>query len=241
MNADDHPRTPPKLGGVVPFSSCDYPGHLASVVFISGCPWRCHYCHNPHLQARHKGPTTPSWDDTLAWLATRKGLLDAVVFCGGEPLAEHWLPQMMQDSRALGFKIALHTGGAYPARFKQCLPLLDWVGFDVKAPFADYEQVTQIRNSGQAARASLQMLVESGVPFECRTTIHPALHNLDSLLQLAGTLAVQGIQDFVLQPFRASGCSSAMLLQQPVPPGWPDTAMLARLRQLLPGTQVRTH
>ncbi len=241
MTADDHSRTPPKLGGVVPFSSCDYPGHLACVVFISGCPWRCHYCHNPHLQTRHKGPTQPSWDDTLAWLKTRQKLLDAVVFCGGEPLAEYWLPQMMQDARALGFKIALHTGGAYPARLKQCLPLLDWVGFDVKAPFADYEQITQTRNSGHAARTSLQLLVESGVPFECRTTIHPALHNTSSLLQLAATLAVQGIQSFVLQPFRASGCTSAQLLQQPVPPDWPDANTLTRLRQLLPGTQVRTH
>ncbi|GGP25526.1 anaerobic ribonucleoside-triphosphate reductase activating protein [Silvimonas amylolytica] len=234
-------RTPPKLGGVVPFSSCDYPGHLACVVFISGCPWRCHYCHNPHLQERHKQPTSPTWNDTLAWLHSRRGLLDAVVFCGGEPLAEHWLPHMMTQVRQLGFQVALHTGGAYPARLRQCLPLLDWVGFDVKAPFASYESVTQVRNSGRAARESLHLLIESGVPFECRTTVHPALHDTASLLQLAGTLAVQGVENFVLQPFRASGCASPMLLQKAIPPDWPDAVTLTRLRSVLPHTSIRTH
>ena len=41
-----------KVGGVTPFSATDYPGKLAAVVFVQGCPWRCGYCHNPHLQPR---------------------------------------------------------------------------------------------------------------------------------------------------------------------------------------------
>jgi len=30
-----------KIGGVLPFTTIDYPGHLATVVFCQGCPWRC--------------------------------------------------------------------------------------------------------------------------------------------------------------------------------------------------------
>ncbi|MEE7560627.1 anaerobic ribonucleoside-triphosphate reductase activating protein, partial [Xanthomonas sp. Kuri4-2] len=38
------------MGGWVPLSSLDFPGRLAAVAFLQGCPWRCGYCHNPHLQ-----------------------------------------------------------------------------------------------------------------------------------------------------------------------------------------------
>ncbi|HEU6454825.1 MAG TPA: anaerobic ribonucleoside-triphosphate reductase activating protein, partial [Roseateles sp.] len=33
------------VAGLQPFSSVDFPGHLAAVVFLQGCPWRCGYCH----------------------------------------------------------------------------------------------------------------------------------------------------------------------------------------------------
>ena len=39
-----------KVGGFVPLSTADWPGRLVAVVFCQGCPWRCGYCHNPHLQ-----------------------------------------------------------------------------------------------------------------------------------------------------------------------------------------------
>ena len=40
-----------RVGGFVPFTLTDYPDALAAVVFCQGCPWRCAYCHNPHLIA----------------------------------------------------------------------------------------------------------------------------------------------------------------------------------------------
>lgn len=240
-NAAAPQRHPPKLGGVVPFSSCDYPGKLACVVFVSGCPWRCHYCHNPHLQDRRTGTGAPAWRETLAWLETRRGLLDAVVFSGGEPLMERRLPEMIGQSRALGFGIALHTGGAYPDRLAQCLPMLDWVGFDVKAPFADYARTTQIARSGEAARRSLELIRASGVPFECRTTVHPALLDNAGLIRLADELATRDISRLVLQLFRSNGCASEDLLKWPIPASYPGGDTLRQLRERLPAIEVRRH
>lgn len=77
-------RRPLKVGGLVPFTATDYPGQFAAVVFVQGCPWRCGYCHNPHLQPRSQ-PAEIEWDALLAFLARRVGLIDAVVFSGGEP------------------------------------------------------------------------------------------------------------------------------------------------------------
>lgn len=223
------PRVP-KLGGFVPFSSCDWPGKLACVVFISGCPWRCHYCHNPHLQTRSKEAGDPSWSDLLAWLDSRRGLLDGVVICGGEPLAEPKLPEMLAQVKAMGFGVALHTGGGYPARLKECLALVDWVGFDVKAPFADYARITRVKGSGEAAMQSLLAVIESGVAFECRTTAHPALLSDDDLLEIGRSLAAAGVSHYAVQKFRPHGCNDAALLADPHAPGYPAGSTLDALR-----------
>ena len=73
----------------------------------------------------------------------------------------------------MGFGVALHTGGYDPARFASVLPALDWVGFDVKAPFEDYRRITGAANSGSPAKESLERLVASGTPYEVRTTVDP--------------------------------------------------------------------
>ena len=100
-----------RVGGVVPFTANDFPGRLAAVVFTQGCPWRCAYCHNPHLISARGGDAAAerAWPDLLRWLGTRCGLLDGVVFSGGEPTAQHAIVDAVRDVRALGFEVGLHT------------------------------------------------------------------------------------------------------------------------------------
>lgn len=190
---------------------------------------------------RNRCADPAKWDAILAWLGTRAGLLDAVVFCGGEPLVERHLPGMMAQARARGFSIALHTGGAYPDRLSQCLPLIEWIGFDVKAPFAQYDRITQITGSGMAAQRSLDLILASSVTFECRTTIHPALLDDGDLIGMARALADRGISELVLQPFRREGCVSDRLLGMPVAADYPGNTLLYRLRQILRSVEVRRH
>lgn len=220
----------PKIGGLVPFSSCDYPGELACVVFLAGCPWRCGYCHNPHLQAREQVAAAPQWDEILIWLKTRRGLLDAVVFSGGEALTEPQLPEMMRATKALGFKIGLHTGGSYPKRLQECLPSLDWVGFDIKSDFMLYENITAVAGSGAVASASLKLLLASSVQLECRTTIHPGLHSEEQLLSLAEVLKTAGVKHYVLQSFRPQGCHNEELVAT-ARPNYPQAATLQTIGQ----------
>jgi anaerobic ribonucleoside-triphosphate reductase activating protein len=219
-----------KVGGLTPFSATDYPGQLASVVFVQGCPWRCGYCHNPHLQPRTAGsPLT--WSDILARLQRRVGLIDAVVFSGGEPTMDPALADAIHAARALGFGIGLHTAGIYPRRLAEVLPLVDWVGLDVKAGWAHYDAVTRIAGSAEPARASLEAVLRSGVAHEVRTTLHPALHTAADLLALATELSALGVQRYVVQQFRATGCADGALAQV-APAKTLDEALLARLRGL---------
>lgn len=198
------------VGGLTPLSTTDYPGQLAAVVFCQGCPWQCGYCHNPHLIPRDAAGGH-SWDEVKAFLLRRQGLLDAVVFSGGEPTLQSGLAQACREARELGFKVGLHTAGPYPVRLAEVLPLVDWVGMDVKAPFSDYERITAVPGSGERARESLALLLQRGIAYEVRTTVHPDLLSADRLVALARELAALGVENYVVQAFRAQGCADPLL------------------------------
>ena len=193
---------PVPVGGLTPLSTVDWPDRLAAVLFLRGCPWRCSYCHNRELQRR--SGFTHSWAEVLDFLGSRRGLLDGVVISGGEPLLHPRLATALSELRALGFSTALHTGGYHPQRLAALLEagLLDWVGLDIKAPMADYDRVTGTLGSGGRAFRSLRILVNSGTPYELRTTVHPELLPRPRLLQLAREVARAGAGNLVLQPYR---------------------------------------
>ena len=231
-----------QVGGLTPFTSIDYPGQLAAVVFVQGCPWRCGYCHNPHLQPRGQGQG-PLWSEVLELLRRRAGLLDAVVFSGGEPTVDPALPQAITEVRALGFKVGLHSAGMYTERLQAVLPLVDWVGLDIKAPLADaarHDRVTRTRHGADAVRHSLAALVQqsraTGLGYECRTTAHPALLDDAALLQLADELADAGVAQWALQIFRTLGAAGGL---PAVAPDYPSPATLQRLRERLPAMTLR--
>ncbi len=207
---------PLRVGGLTRLSTTDYPGQLAAVVFCQGCPWRCGYCHNPHLLPV-RGDSQITWDDVLAFLRRRDGLLDGVVFSGGEPLAQHALAGAMRTVKQLGFMVGLHTGGAYPARLAEVLPLLDWVGFDVKAPFDAYPLITGAQDSGVDAQTSARLVIESGVAHEFRTTVHPRQLSPHAVRRLADDLARCGVRHYALQEFRAEGCANAAFVSDDAP------------------------
>ena len=203
-----------EVGGLTTLSTSDYPGMLAAVVFCQGCPWRCGYCQNPHLLTRHSAHPL-LWREVRDFLRRRRGLLDAVVFSGGEPTLQKGLLAAVKEVKEMGFKVGLHTGGAYPDRLAKLLPYLDWVGMDIKTRFAEYDRVTLAPGSGVQAKKSVQLLLESGVDHEFRTTIHPLLISRQQLNLLAKELAQLGVEHYVLQKFRRKGCANPDLVNAP--------------------------
>lgn len=188
------------VGGIVSLTTVDYPDHLAAVVFLQGCPWRCVYCHNPHLQTISQEESLP-WEDVLNLLDTRRGFIEAVVFSGGEPLFQGALLPAIADVKQLGFKIGLHTAGTYPDRFATVVPFLDWVGFDVKQTFNDYQLITNIFGSGEKALESLQILLASNVDYEVRMTLHESIEK-ETVVEVLKELCQMGVRKMVLQKCR---------------------------------------
>ncbi|HEX2830512.1 MAG TPA: anaerobic ribonucleoside-triphosphate reductase activating protein [Burkholderiales bacterium] len=180
-----------RIGGLTPFSATDYPDHLCAVVFCQGCPWRCGYCHNAHLQPS-RGAGEVAWSGVLAFLQRRKRVLDAVVFSGGEPTLQSGLAEAMRDVKAMGYKVGLHTAGIYPRRLAEVLPLTDWVGMDVKATFAGYDRVTQTPGSAVRARESMGLVLASGVRHQFRTTVDERVLTPAEVDELTELLAARG-------------------------------------------------
>lgn len=236
-SATESERRSLKVGGITPFTAIDYPGKLAAVVFVQGCPWQCGYCHNPHLQMRlQKSPL--HWQRVLGLLQKRLGLIDGVVFSGGEPTLDPALSGAIGDVRKLGFEVGLHTGGAYPQRLMDLLPEVDWVALDIKAPFNQYEKVTGVTDSGLSALASAEAVLASGLKYEFRTTVHPTLLSENDIAELADSLATMGVKNYALQSFRAQGCRSKELKATAVA-GYPSENLLKRLEGMFPHFSYR--
>ena len=210
-----------QIAGLVPLSTVDWPGRLAATVFCQGCPWACTYCHNTAI-LDPRVPGAVGWSQLEKLLERRHGLLDGVVFSGGEATMQHALVPAVRRVREAGFSIGLHTGGAYPGRLATLLgldrdgtrreaPLVDWIGFDVKASWAGYTALVDRPGSAPKAERSLGMLLASGIDHELRMTVTPALQS--QVPQVVEAVARAGGASLVLQRARPDGADSAFAAQ----------------------------
>lgn len=194
-----------RVGGLLPFTTIDYPGELAAVVFCQGCPWRCRYCHNPELLGA-RGRNEIPWPEVVAFLERRRGLLDAVVFSGGEPTHQPAIHGAVAESKALGYKVGLHTAGVYPREVEALLASVDWVGLDIKALPDAYPRITTVEGSGAPAWKSAKLVIESGLPHEIRVTVHPRLLSKRHVDEIKARLSDMGAHNLVEQACRVELC-----------------------------------
>ncbi len=134
---------------------------------------RCDFCYNVDIVF---GKGSISIDDALAFLQTRRGLLDGVVLSGGEATLYDDLPKLCRQIKGFGFKIKLDTNGMRPEMIKSLVTekLLDHIALDYKAPPQKFAAVTKNRHYEDFAK-TLKFLIASDVEFEVRTTLHPDL------------------------------------------------------------------
>ena len=162
-----------------------------------------------------------------------------MIFSGGEPTLQRGLSAAIASVRALGFKTGLHTSGAYPHRLQAILTELDWVGLDIKAPIGDYDKLTGCPRSGDRAWESVRLVLESGVQYEVRTTIHPALLSRDSLLRMAQSLAGMGVRNYVLQLCSTRHCLDQGL-QGTTAPWCLDQSLSREMERLFANFSIRS-
>ena len=189
-----------QIGGLVSFTTIDYPGKLAAVLFLVGCPLHCEYCSNRHLIPTGDGEYDP--EKVFDWLKSRVGKLEAVVFSGGEALLQDAaLYEYVRRVRDLGFSIGLHTNGFYPDRLAKMADLIDWVGMDYKATKTNYEKLTGVNIAYDQMIKSLDVWLKTGKPCEVRVTCDPRFVSVSDLLDIARDVASRGVKNFAVQRY----------------------------------------
>lgn len=187
------------------FTTLDYPNHLACIIFTGGCNLRCSYCHNaemvlPEMLSKidHKVP----FETVLNFLESRIGMLDGVVICGGEPTVQHDLPERIEEIKAMGFKVKLDTNGTNPRMLAKLLERkrLDYVAMDVKDSLPYRKQLVGVDVDKDLIEESIDLIINSGVDHEFRSTILPAFHNLETLKKMGQS--IKGAKRWALQKFR---------------------------------------
>lgn len=189
-----------QIGGLVSFTTIDYPGKLAAVLFLKGCPLNCEYCSNSHLIAVDEGEYDP--DKVFDWLKSRVGKLEAVVFSGGEALMQADATiEYMKRVKGLGFAIGLHTNGFYPNLLEKVLDIVDWIGLDFKTVREHYKDLTKIDIAYDRMIESLKYWVSTGRGLEVRTTCDPRFVSKEDLLEIAKIASGMGVKNFAVQKY----------------------------------------
>ena len=189
-----------QIGGLVSFTTIDFPGKLAAVLFLVGCPFHCAYCSNNHLIGVGDGEYDP--DKVFEWLRSRIGKLEGVVFSGGEALMQADAAiDYMKHVKDLGFAIGLHTNGFYPDLLKKVVNIVDWIGLDFKATKEHYKDLTGLDIAYERMIASLKYWVSIGRGLEVRTTCDPRFVSKTDLLQIAKTASNLGVKNFAVQKY----------------------------------------
>ena len=190
-----------QIQGLQKLTLLDYPGRTACTIFLSGCNFRCPFCHNAPLLTADAAAGIGE-EELLTFLKKRQGLLDGVVVTGGEPLLRPELPALLEKVKALGYAVKLDTNGTFPERLEQVVRagLADYVAMDVKNSPMRYAQTVGAMELDLAPiDKSVSFLLRGTVDYEFRTTAVAELHDDASFLSLADWLA--GARRYFIQCF----------------------------------------
>jgi len=159
-------------------SRLDGPG-VRITLFLSGCPLRCQYCHNPDTWKLKHGVQV-----TLERVVTRLGhfalalraMKGGLTISGGEPLVQAaFSRRILGAAKSLGLHTAIETSGFLGARATdEYLKVLDLVILDIKS--GDPE--TYLRVTRQPLAPTLRFaerLAAMGKPVWVRYTLVPGL------------------------------------------------------------------
>jgi pyruvate formate lyase activating enzyme len=139
------------------------------------------------------------------FLKTRQNKLDGVCIRGGEPTLQSDLVKFISKIKKLGFAVKLDSNGTRPDILKEIFEkkLVDYVAMDIKSDLINYEKVCQVKVDLERIKTSVDLIKNSGVNYEFRTTVVPGLHREKDFEEIVQWLA--GSRRYVLQRYQDYG------------------------------------
>jgi len=132
------------------------------------------------------------------------GLLDAVVFSGGECMIHKNIREQIQQVKALGFVVKIDTNGSKPEVLKELIEenLIDYVALDFKSVPDKFQEITK-SNLFVPFLETLKIITNSKIAFEVRTTYHSHLLNKNDIKAIIAILEAYNYNgNYYIQYFR---------------------------------------
>jgi len=184
-----------------PFTLLDYPDKSACILWFAGCNMKCDYCYNPEIVF---GKGLFYFSEIFSFLKTRRNLLDAVVLSGGECLIHKDIIPFIKLVKSLGFLIKVDTNGSQPKVLEKLIKeqLIDYVALDFKGTKEKFFAITKSDFYSQFI-SCFELLQNSSIPFEIRTTYHSSLLNPEDIASMQNVLVELGYdKTYFIQNFR---------------------------------------
>ena len=184
------------VAGFMATTLLDYPGEVASIIFLPGCNLRCPYCHNPSI-VNYEKDSLNSIELIVKAIEKRKNIITAVVITGGEPTLYSDLSKYIQLFQRWGLKVKLDTNGTRPSILKELTP--DYIAMDLKTSLKKYRALGYTKST-KLIEESLQWIKKSRIKHEIRTTAAPLIFTADDLIEMLPLL--KGVESYVITNFR---------------------------------------
>ncbi len=172
------------IKGFIPTSLVDWEGKVASVIFVSGCNFRCGFCSNKELVLTPEKPKTIKFEDIKKYLLKNADFIDGVVISGGEPTLQRELALFCEEIKKLGFMVKLDSNGSHPEVLKilKEKKLVDYAAMDIKVVKEKYEEITN--NKTDLGKIEESMKIISPENFQRLRVIERACHYIPSWLEI---------------------------------------------------------
>ena len=197
-----------KIAGIFDSSTQDYPGKVAAVIYLCGCPYRCPWCQNPELS--EGGEICRTVDVNFIVSALKEDfLIGAACITGGEPLMQEASLELFREiKKQTDLSLKLDTNGYYPDMLALALPYVDLLSMDIKATFGEeYGVAAGLGDKYDEAitrmKRSLEVIRDWGGASEARTTVVPGItDSKEAIEEIASTVKEYGFKSYTLQQFR---------------------------------------
>jgi len=191
-----------KIGGLQKLTLVDYPGKVAATVFLIGCNFKCGFCHNAELVNWTGEQKEVSEKEFFEFLKEKEGLLEGICITGGEPTIQSGLLEFIKKIKDIGFLVKLDTNGNKSEVLEILVgsKLVDFIAMDIKTSLEKYKKATNSEVNIKNIEKSVEIIKDSGIDYEFRTTIVPGLVEKEDIEKIGEWL--KGAKKIALQQFR---------------------------------------
>ena len=189
----------------------DGPG-IRYVVFLSGCPLTCAYCHNPDCMKMKRGGKLMDGEELLSDIRTYRQFMTrtggGVTISGGEPLVQPEFTRFLLEAcKQAGLHTALDTSGYLGAKASdELLAATDLVLLDIKSGLPDtYRKTTGV--DLQPTIDFARRLSAMGKPIWVRFVLVPGLTDAEDNLEAVAAIVagLETVERLEILPFHKMG------------------------------------